>query len=151
MLLDELEVGALKNKFLRQLWILCEFLRQQLEWFETSQSPPSRIVSLAQPHIRPIFRGKANTSYELGAKVSLSVENSFVMLHESRFENFNESADLIGQIHEYRRRKEHWPSSVHADQIYRTRKNLEFCRQNGIRLSGPPLGRPPKDEARKKE
>ena len=52
MLLDELEVGALKNKSLRQLWILREFLRQQLEWFKTRQSPPSRIVSLAQPHIR---------------------------------------------------------------------------------------------------
>ena len=151
MLLDELEVGALKNKSLRQLWILIEFLRQQLEWFETRQSPPSRIVSLAQPHIRPIFRGKANASYEFGAKISLSVENGFVKVHESRFETFNESGDLIGQIHEYCRRKGHWPSSVHADQIYRTRKNLEFCRQHGIQLSGPPLGRPPKDEARKKK
>ena len=150
-LLDELGVGSLKNKSLRRLWILREFLRQQLEWFETGQSPPSRIVSLAQPHIRPIFRGKANASYEFGAKVSLSVENGFVMLHASRFENFNESGDLIEQIREYRRRKGHSPASVHADQIYRTRKNREFCKRHGIRLSGPPLGRPPKDEVCKKE
>jgi len=149
-LLDELGVGSLKNKSLRRLWILREFLRQQLEWFETGQSPPSRIVSLAQPHIRPIFRGKANASYEFGAKVSLSVENGFVMLHASRFENFNESGDLIEQIREYLRRKGHSPASVHADQIYRTRKNREFCKRHGIRLSGPPLGRPPKDEVCKK-
>ena len=35
--------------------------------------------------------------------------------------------------------------------FYRTRKNREFCKRHGIRLSGQPLGRPPKDEARKKE
>ena len=150
-LLDELGVGSLKNKSLRRMWILREFFCQQMEWFETGQSPPSRIVSLAQPHIRPIFRGKANASYEFGAKISLSVENGFVMVHASRFENFNESGDLIDQIHEYRRRKGHWPASVHADQIYRTRKNREFCKRHGIRLSGQPLGRPPRDEARNKE
>ena len=81
MLLDELEVGALKNKSLRQLWILREFLRQQLEWFETRQSQPSRLVRLAQLRIRPIFWGKANACYEFGAKVSLIVENGFVILH----------------------------------------------------------------------
>ena len=35
-------------------------------------------------------------------------------------------------------------SSIHADKIYRTRDNLTFCRGKRIRLSGPPLGRPPK-------
>ena len=28
-----------------------------------------------------------------------------------------------------------------ADQIYRTRENRSFCKENGIRLSGPKLGR----------
>jgi hypothetical protein len=46
------------------------------------------------------------------------VENGFVMVHASRFENFNESGDLIEQIHEYRRRKGYWPASVHADNVY---------------------------------
>ncbi|MBQ9443846.1 MAG: transposase [Lachnospiraceae bacterium] len=32
------------------------------------------------------------------------------------------------------------------DQIYRTRKNLSFCKERGIRMSGPLLGRPRKDE-----
>jgi Transposase DDE domain len=35
--------------------------------------------------------------------------------------------------------------SVHVDKIYRTRANLAFCKANGIRISGPPLGRPPKN------
>jgi hypothetical protein len=29
-----------------------------------------------------------------------------------------------------------------ADQIYRTRDNRRFCKERGIRLSGPKLGRP---------
>ena len=29
-----------------------------------------------------------------------------------------------------------------ADQIYRTRQNRAFCKEHGIRLSGPKLGRP---------
>jgi len=34
---------------------------------------------------------------------------------------------------------------VHADTIYRTRENRSYCQQHGVRLSGPPLGRPPKE------
>ncbi|HEY9883764.1 MAG TPA: transposase, partial [Thermosynechococcaceae cyanobacterium] len=40
----------------------------------------------------------------------------------------------------------HYPESVHADQIYRTRANLQYCRERGIRLSGKPLGRPKQSE-----
>ena len=31
---------------------------------------------------------------------------------------------------------------IHADQLYRTRDNLRWCKERGIRLSGPPLGKP---------
>ena len=33
------------------------------------------------------------------------------------------------------------------DKIYRTRENLAWCKERGIRLNGPKLGRPPKDKA----
>ena len=36
-----------------------------------------------------------------------------------------------------------YPESVHVDKIYRTRSNRGFCKERGIRISGPPLGRPP--------
>jgi len=42
-----------------------------------------------------------------------------------------------------RRRFGCYPAPVHADKIYRTRANRAYCKQRGIRLSGPPLGRPP--------
>ncbi|MQN01052.1 MAG: transposase [bacterium LCO1.1] len=31
----------------------------------------------------------------------------------------------------------HYPERVLADQIYRTREKRKFCKENGIRLSGP--------------
>jgi IS5 family transposase len=34
---------------------------------------------------------------------------------------------------------------VHADKIYRNRTNRAWCTEKGIRLSGPSLGRPPKN------
>ena len=37
---------------------------------------------------------------------------------------------------------------MHADKIYRNRKNLEYCKEKGIRLSGPALGRPKKVEGK---
>ena len=39
----------------------------------------------------------------------------------------------------------YYPSSVHVDRIYRTRENRAWCKEKGIRISGPPLGRPPKN------
>ena len=35
--------------------------------------------------------------------------------------------------------------SVHVDRIYRTRDNRAWCKERNIRISGPPLGRPPKN------
>ena len=36
----------------------------------------------------------------------------------------------------------YYPNRVLADQIYRTRENLNYCKEHGIRLSGPKLRRP---------
>jgi len=65
-------------------------------------------------------------------------------LHRLSWDAYNECADLPGQVESYRALHGHYPESVHADQIYRTRANRAWCKQLGIRLSGPPLGRPRK-------
>ena len=44
-----------------------------------------------------------------------------------------------------------FPARVLVDQIYRTKPNIAFCQKNGIRISGPKLGRPPKDDAIRKK
>ena len=37
-------------------------------------------------------------------------------------------------------------ASVHVDKTYRSRQNLQHCKSVGIRMSGPALGRPPKEQ-----
>lgn len=103
-----------------------------------------RLVSLSQPHVRPIVRGKAGCPVEFGAKISVSLVEGVSFVDRIRWDAYNESLDLVGQIEAYRRRFGHYPASVHVDQIYRTRANRQFCHSKGIRLSGPPLGRPRK-------
>ena len=123
--------------------VLTEILRQQ-QWLldNNKQSIEDRIVSLRQPHIRPILRGKAGKSVEFGAKLSASCFEGYVFLDRMSWDNFNESGDLKAQVEAYYRFTGYYPESVHADRIYRTRENRTWCKEKGIRLSGPPLGRP---------
>ena len=51
----------------------------------------NRIVSINQPHIRPIVRGKASAKTEFGAKISISCYEEFVFLDRSNWENYNEA------------------------------------------------------------
>jgi len=108
-------------------------------------SVADRIVSISQPHVRPIVRGKAGKRVEFGAKVSISHQaEGYVSVDTLSWDAYNESADLPGQIETYRERFGYYPASVHADTIYRTRENRKYCKDRGIRLSGKPLGRPKK-------
>ena len=134
---------SLPRKRYRQLLVIQELYRQQL-WMYTQrcQRIANRIVSISQPHVRPIVRGKAGTPVEFGAKISVSVVDGVSFVDRINWEAYNESVDLVEQIEAYHRRFGHAPASVHVDQIYRTRENRRYCASRGIRLSGPPLGRP---------
>jgi len=134
---------ALPRKRYRQLLVIQELYRQQL-WMYTQrcQRIANRIVSISQPHVRPIVRGKAGTAVEFGAKISVSVVDGVSFVDRISWDAYNESGDLVHQLEAYRRRFGHNPASVHVDQIYRTRENRRYCASQGIRLAGPPLGRP---------
>jgi hypothetical protein len=110
-----------------------------------------RIVSLSQPWVRPIVRGKAKASCEFGAKLDISVVNGFTRLEHTSFDAYNEAGNLIDTIQRFREREGHYPERVLADGIYRNRDNLAFCREHGIRLLGKPLGRPKKVTATEKK
>lgn len=138
---------------LKCLQVIHEVRRQQeLMHREKTRSVPDRIVSISQPHIRPIVRGKAGKKVEFGAKISIShLPGGFVSLDRLSWDAYNESSDLPGQIERYKNRHGHYPASVHADTIYRTRANRAYCKERGIRLTGKPLGRPPKQTEENKE
>lgn len=141
--------GSLKylsKRLYRLLLVINELYRQQLWMYENrTHSISDRIVSLYQPHVRPIVRGKAKSPVEFGAKVSISMVDGFSFVEEIGWDAYNESCDLIEQIKTYHNRFGFYPESVHVDKIYRTQGNRRFCKKHGIRLSGPPLGRPTED------
>ena len=129
----------------RDLLVINELYRQQ-QWMYDHRSKriDNRIVSISQPHVRPIKRGKAGSDTEFGAKLSVSLVDGFAFVDRTSWDNFNESGDLQGQVEAFKRRYGFYPESVHADKIYRSRGNRRYCKSKGIRLSGPRLGRPPK-------
>lgn len=143
-LLGTVSPFSISAKQRRDLIVINEVYRQQLELYKKkTHSIPGKILSISQPHIRPIARGKARAAFEFGAKVSASVtEHGMMYVDRLEWESYNESEDLIMQVEKYRERFGRYPESVHADKIYRTRENRNYCESKNIRLSGPHLGRP---------
>jgi hypothetical protein len=65
----------------KNLLVATEVYRQQLWMYENKTNRiDDIIVSINQPHIRPIVRGKAGSSVEFGAKISASYVDSYVFL-----------------------------------------------------------------------
>ncbi len=93
-----------------------------------------RIVSVSQPHVRPIVLGKIGKSTEFGAKISVSMTaDGFAFVDRIGWDAFNESADLKRQVERYKDRLGYLPEIVLADQLYSTRDNRRFLKELGVR------------------
>ena len=134
----------LEPKQIERLNVIRELVEQQQYMYDNKvHSVKDRIVSISQPYIRPIVRGKAKAPVEFGAKLDMSIdEKGLARLEKLSFDAYNESDVLINAVERYRVRTGRYPERVLADQIYRTRKNRAYCKKNGIRMSGSALGRP---------
>ena len=145
--------AVLPEKDCELLDVILKVYEQQQYMFDNKiHSVENRIVSISQPYIRPIVRGKAKSPVEFGAKLDLSVdENGMCRIEKLSFDAYNESTVLKTAVENYKERTGHYPERVLADQIYRTRDNIQYCSSFGIRLSGKRLGRPRKDTDSKAE
>ena len=151
-LCETVPLTLLTARWYRNLLVVSELYRQQMEMHRAgSKSISDRLVSISQPHVRPLVRGKAAARTEFGMKLSISVVDGLSLPERMSWSNYNEGCDLVRDIERYQERYGSYPESVHADKIYRTRANRQWCKARGIRLSGVPLGRPPKDEAKNRE
>lgn len=142
-LLDKCSIFPLdprEQKYLMVIHLLCQ---QQKKMFDAQgHSVDDRIVSIHQPHVRPIVRGKSNAKVEFGAKVHLSLVDGYAFLDEVSWDAFNEGSHLPGYVEQYRQRFGHYPKEVLADQIYCSRANRTYLKGKGVRLLAKPLGRP---------
>ncbi len=53
---------------------------------------------------------------------------------------------LIPIVENYKERNGVYPERILADKIYRNRNNLSYCKEHGISITGPALGRPKKNK-----
>jgi len=127
--------------------VIQEVYRQQLEMYKKNEhSCQNRIVSIHQPHVRPIVRGKAKAKVEFGAKIGVSLRDGFSRIDTLSWEAYNESTDLQKQCENYNTLYGYYPELVQADRIYLTLENRNWLKARNIRIIGKPLGRPPKEE-----
>lgn len=129
------------------LEVIQTLFSQQEEMYQSkSQRCDDRIVSLHQPWVRPIVRGKASRPVEFGSKIAISMLDGLAEIERLSWDAFNESSTLISTAEAYYERHGFYPEKIITDKIYRTRENHRYCKERNIKLSGPPLGRPPKDK-----
>ena len=103
-----------------------------------------RIVSIFQPHVRPIPRGKTAAQVEFGPKLGVSLDNGFARISTFSWDAYSEGKDLIKQVEEYRGLHCYYPDLVQVDKAYSTKENRKWLKERDIRITAPPLGRKPK-------
>jgi len=127
----------------KYLFVVQTLYDQQKQMYDTNtHSVEHRIVSIHQPHVRPIVRGKAQAKVEFGSKIHVSIIDGISFLDELSWDAFNEGSHMMDYIEKYRKRFGCYPREVLADQIYCTRVNRAALKELGIKLLAKPLGRP---------
>ena len=137
---------ALSERLMAYLLTIRTLFEQQTEMYDKrTHSVEDRIVSLHQPFVRPIVRGKTTAPVEFGAKLEVSLVKGYARLEKLSWDAFNEGGTLQESVARFKADTGHYPARILADKLFRTRDNLDYCKKRGIRMSGPKLGRPPKD------
>ena len=131
-----------KKEYKYLLVIQTLYGQQKFMYDNRTHSIEDRIVSIHQPHVRPIVRGKTNAYVELGAKIQMSIMNGITFLEDLSWDAFNEGTRLISTVENYKRRFGYYPQKVVADKIYCTRDNRAKLKILNIILVAKPLGRP---------
>ena len=143
-LLDQYKAIPLDRHQHKYFFVIQTLLEQQAHMHkENIHTIDHRIVSIHQPHVRPIVRGKTNANVEFGAKIQVGLMNGFAFLDDLPWEAFNEGTRLMGVVENYRKRFGCYPKEVLADQIYCNRVNRAKLKELDISLRAKPLGRPP--------
>ena len=92
------------------LTILMLYGQQKYMYDNKVHSVEHRIVSITQPWIRPVVRGKARAAVEFGAKFDLSLgSEGYGHIEKISFEAYNESTCLIEAVERFKARTGHYP------------------------------------------
>lgn len=150
MLLDQAkglhlsEYVAKRFKTIRTVYEQQSYLAQN-----HTTSVKNRVVSLSQPHIRPIVRGKENKPVEFGIKAHIMQVGGINIVEHHSFDAFNEKTRLklayfkhrflIGKC-----------THLAADGIYPSNSNRRFCTTKKLQTNFVAKGKGVKDKNIKK-
>jgi hypothetical protein len=125
------------------MFVIRTLYDQQKQMYDSkTHSIEDRIVSIHQPHVRPIVRGKTTADVEFGAKIQVSLMDGYAFLDDLSWDAFNEGTRLISSVEKYKARFGYYPQMVAADKIYCNRENRRVLKELGIELRAKALGRP---------
>jgi len=146
-------LSTLSRSLHKKLLVIAEVYRQQKEMYDAKINRcDGRIVSISQPHIRPIVRGKEHEPTEFGSKVAIGLVGGYAFITDISWENIAEASLLPSAAEQYKRMFGFYPKAIIGDGVYPNRNNRAWCTQRHIRLSGLKLGRKSeetkRDEAR---
>lgn len=142
-LLAHFKTVPLDRKSYKYLLVIQTLYDQQKFMYDNKvHTIEHRIVSIHQPHVRPIVRGKTNANVEFGAKIQMSIMNGIAFLDELSWDAFNEGTRLMNTVQNFKRRFGCYPEKVFADKIYCNRENRKKLKAENITLVAKPLGRP---------
>ena len=128
----------------RLMWIIQVAYEQQKQMYDAdNHSCTDRIVSIYQPHVRPIPRGKIKSQIEFGSKLGVSLDDGFARINTFSWDAYHEAGDLTKQVEAFKELHGHYPELVQVDKIYATHENRRWLKERGIRITAPPLGRKP--------
>ena len=142
-LLDAYQIIPLHQKDYKYMFVIRTVHEQQSFMIQKYiHTVDDRIVSIHQPHVRPIVRGKAQAKTEFGAKIHISLIDGITFLDEISWDAYNEGSHMMIYVENYFRRFGFYPRELLADKIYCTRENRMKLKEKGIKLIAKPLGRP---------
>jgi hypothetical protein len=138
---------------LYRYWVIQHLYSQQWDMYRSqTRRCDHRIVSISQPYVRPMVRGKLDKPVEFGAKLSVSLSGEgLAYVDHLRWDAFHEGLDLVSQVEAFQAHYGHYPERVLADPIYGTRANRDYLKQRHIRFAGKPLGRPKRETETNRE
>ncbi|MGL5016076.1 MAG: transposase [Bacteroidales bacterium] len=146
---DSSLISRLSKAELKYFWVIQLLYDQQKQMYDERKSSCSdRIVSIHQPHVRPIVRGKSKGKVEFGAKIGVCVDNGYSRIDHLSWDAYNESEDLSVHLENYKAQHGFYPYRVLGDKIYLNRQNRTLMKELGIEAVGTPLGRPSKESKR---
>ena len=136
---------SLDKRDWKLLQVIHEVYRQQQEMFtEEKRTIEHRIVSIYQPHVRPMPRGKDRVQTEFGSKQLVMLKDGYTHVQTISWDSFNEGIHLKESVEAYKEIYGCYPEKVSADAIFGNKVNRQYLKDKAIGFVGKQLGRPPK-------